>query len=260
MMLCPSDLDQCFQLFEEEGYFILPQFFERAEIAGLQERIDQIMLGTADVDYEQIWMQLDTDSGKYEDLSWGGNGFQGATLDYRKIQGLEADQRFLDFITSSFFVQLCERVYGPNQPITSFRTMFMNKAAGKGTWLPWHQDRWNFLDQDPLLTVWIPLDEATLENGCVQIIRRSHRKGLINPEHSSGFLTEVQATEHAPAEDVVPILVKPGDLVVLHNHLLHASDKNRTSSPRRALSVCYMNGYTKNIAEPEISYPQLFTT
>jgi len=54
--------------------------------------------------------------------------------------------------------------------------------------------------------------------------------------------------------------VKPGDLVVLHNHLLHASDKNRTSSPRRALSVCYMNGYTKNIAEPEISYPQLFTT
>jgi ectoine hydroxylase-related dioxygenase (phytanoyl-CoA dioxygenase family) len=138
--------------------------------------------------------------------------------------------------------------------------MFMNKAAGKGTWLPWHQDRWNFLDQDPLLTVWIPLDEATLENGCVQIIRRSHRKGLINPEHSSGFLTEVQAIEHAPAEDVVPILVKPGDLVVLHNHLLHASDKNRTSSPRRALSVCYMNGYTKNIAEPEISYPQLFMT
>ena len=229
MKLSPSDLDQCFQLFEEEGYFILPQFFERADIAGLQERIDQIMLGTADVDYDQIWMQLDTASGKYEDLSWGGYGFQKATLDYRKIQGLEADQRFLEFITSPFFVQLCERVYGPNLPITSFRTMFMNKAAGKGTWLPWHQDRWNFLDQDPLLTVWIPLDAATLENGCVQIIRGSHRKGLINPDHSSGFLTETQAIEHAPAEDVVPILVKPGDLVVLHNHLLHASDKNRTS-------------------------------
>ena len=140
MKLSPSDLDQCFRLFEEEGYFILPQFFERADIAGLQERIDQIMLGTADVDYDQIWMQLDTDSGKYEDLSWGGNGFLKATLDYRKIQGLEADQRFLEFITSPFFVQLCERVYGPNLPITSFRTMFMNKAAGKGTWLPWHQD------------------------------------------------------------------------------------------------------------------------
>ena len=260
MKLNSSDLDQCLQLFKEDGYFILPKFFERAEIVGLQERIDQIMLGTADVDYDQIWMQLDTDSGNYEDLGWGGNGFQGATLDYRKIQGLEADQCFLDFITSSFFVQLCERVYGPNLPITSFRTMFMNKAAGKGTWLPWHQDRWNFLDQDPLLTVWIPLDVATLENGCVQIIRKSHRKGLINPEHSSGFLTETQAVAHALAADIVPILVEPGDLVVLHNHLLHASDKNRTSSPRRALSVCYMNGYTKNVAEPEIRYPQLFTT
>ena len=104
------------------------------------------------------------------------------------------------------------------------------------------------------------MDAATLENGCVQIIRRSHRKGLINPEHSSGFLTETQATEHAKAEDIVPIVVEPGDLVVLHNHLLHASDKNRTSSPRRALSVCYMNGNNKNIAEPTITYPQLFTT
>ena len=260
MKLNPSNLDQCFQLFTEEGYFILPQFFDKAEIKGLQERIDQIMLGTADVDYDQIWMQLDTDSGKYDDLSWGGNGFQGATLDYRKIQGLEADQRFLDFITSSFFVKFCGQVYGPNVSITSFRTMFMNKAAGKGTWLPWHQDRWNFLDQDPLLTVWIPLDASTIENGCVQIIRRSHRKGLINPEHSSGFLTESQAAEHAPIEDIVPILVEPGDLVVLHNHLLHASDKNRTSSPRRALSVCYMYGHTKNITEPEVTYPWLFTT
>ena len=260
MKLNPSNLDQCFQLFTEEGYFILPQFFDKAEIKGLQERIDQIMLGTADVDYDQIWMQLDTDSGKYDDLSWGGNGFQGATLDYRKIQGLEADQRFLDFITSSFFVKFCGQVYGPNVSITSFRTMFMNKAAGKGTWLPWHQDRWNFLDQDPLLTVWIPLDTSTIKNGCVQIIRRSHRKGLINPEHSSGFLTESQAAEHAPIEDIVPILVEPGDLVVLHNHLLHASDKNRTSSPRRALSVCYMNGHTKNITEPEVTYPRLFNT
>ena len=238
----------------------MPQFFDKAEIKGLQERIDQIMLVTADVDYDQIWMQLDTDSGKYDDLSWGGNGFQGATLDYRKIQGLEADQCFLDFITSSFFVKFCGKVYGPNVSITSFRTMFMNKAAGKGTWLPWHQDRWNFLDQDPLLTVWIPLDTSTIKNGCVQIIRRSHRKGLINPEHSSGFLTESQAAEHAPIEDIVPILVEPGDLVVLHNHLLHASDKNRTSSPRRALSVCYMNGHTKNITEPEVTYPRLFTT
>ena len=260
MILSPSKLDYCIQLFQEEGYFILPQFFERVEITGLQDRIDEIMLGTANVDYDQIWMQLDTNSGKYEDLGWGGKGFKGATLDYRKIQDLEADQHFLDFITSSFFVQLCERVYGPNLPISSFRTMFMNKAAGKGTWLPWHQDRWNFLDQDPLLTVWIPLDESTLENGCVQIIRKSHRKGLINPEHSSGFLTEAQAIEHAPVEDMVPMLVKPGDLVVLHNHLLHASGKNRTSSSRRALSVCYMNGQTKNIVEPAVTYPQLFTT
>jgi phytanoyl-CoA hydroxylase len=255
-----SDLERHLHDFEQNGFFIIPQFFELQQIQRLQQRIDEIMLGQAELDYEQIWMQQDTDSGKYEELSWGGNGFQGATLAYRKIQGLEVDERFRTFITSPVFVELCRRVYGPELPIAAYRTMFMNKAAGQGTWLPWHQDRWTHLDQDPLLTVWIPLDVASRENGCVQIIKGSHHKGLINPEHSSGFLTEAQAAMHAPAEDVVYLTAEPGDLVVLHNLLLHASDVNRTAAPRRALSVCYMDGNTRNIEDSGVSYPVLFRT
>ena len=254
------DLDSALTQFDADGYLIFPRFFDPADIQGLQERIDAIMLGTAPVDYDQIWMQLDTDSGKYEDLQWGGNGFRGASLDYRKIQGLETDERFHAFITAPFFVELCRRDYGPELPIAAYRTMFMNKAAGKGTWLPWHQDRWTHLDQDPLLTVWIPLDAATQANGCVQIIKGSHRKGLLNPDHPSGYLTEAQTAEHVRPEDIVYLTVEPGDLVVLHNLLLHASDVNRTSHPRRALSVCYMNGQTRNLDAPQTPYPSLFTT
>ncbi len=255
-----ADLDSALTQFETDGYFVLPQFLDPADIHGLQERIDAIMLGEAPVDYDQIWMQLDTDSGKYEDLQWGGNGFRGASLAYRKIQGLETDARFHAFITSPFFVELCRHVYGAEVPIAAYRTMFMNKAAGKGTWLPWHQDRWTHLDQDPLLTVWIPLDPATVENGCVQIIRGSHRKGLLNPEHPSGYLTEAQTEEHVRPEEIVFLTAEPGDLIVLHNLLLHASDVNRTAHSRRALSVCYMNGHTRNLDAPQTPYVPLFTT
>jgi ectoine hydroxylase-related dioxygenase (phytanoyl-CoA dioxygenase family) len=142
------------------------------------------------------------------------------------------------------FQDACERVYGPEASVACFRAMFMNKPAGLGTFLPWHQDRWTWLDRDPLLTVWMALDPATRENGCVQIVPRSHRAGLINPSHPSGFLTEEQAAEWAPPGREVYVELEPGDVALLHNHLLHGSDKNHSDQSRRAFSVCYMDAAT----------------
>lgn len=248
------------QQFHTEGYFVLRNFFAHKQILALQEEIDAIMQGSATLDYQQLWMQKDTHSGRYEDLEWGENGFRGPGLDYRKIEGLEADAVFHDFITAPFFVELCRQVYGTRLPIGVFRTMFMNKAAGQGTWLPWHQDRWTQLNQDPLLTVWIPLDPATIENGCVQILPGSHQQGLINPEHPSGFLTPEQSESCLASREVCYLELEPGDLAVLHNHLLHASDVNHTTQHRRALSVCYLDGKTCNLENPQKTYPPLFYT
>ena len=135
--------------------------------------------------------------------------------------------------------------------------MFMNKPANRGTWLPWHQDRWTFIDPDPLLTIWTALDPATKENGCVQIVPGSHRNGLINPEHLSGFLTKEQALEHCPPEKIVHLELKAGEVVLLHNHLLHASDINRSAQSRRAFSVCYMDASTRDTRDNS-SFPIAF--
>lgn len=92
------------------------------------------------------------------------------------------------------------RAYSEEVPIAAFRAMFMNKPARAGTLLPWHQDRWSYLDRDPLLTVWTALDPATQANDCVQVIPGSHRLGLLNPEHASGFLSAQSIAKHAPDE------------------------------------------------------------
>jgi ectoine hydroxylase-related dioxygenase (phytanoyl-CoA dioxygenase family) len=135
--------------------------------------------------------------------------------------------------------------------------MFMNKPAGQGTPLRWHQDRWTALDRDPLVTAWTALDPATIENGCVQVIPGSHRLGLINPSHPSGFLTDEQAARHCPAGQIVHLELAAGETVLLHNWLLHSSDVNRTPIPRRAFSVCYMDARTTNVNKPEL-YPEIF--
>ena len=88
------------------------------------------------------------------------------------------------------FKEICDYIYGGETPIAAFRAMFMNKPARKGTLLPWHQDRWNYLDRDPQVTVWTALDPATKANGCVQVIPGSHNFGLLNREHVSGYVSE----------------------------------------------------------------------
>ena len=235
---------------------MLGRLQDDAEFAALQQRMDEIMLGKADLPYDEMLMQLDGETGAYSDLSAQTKGFKQATLNYRKIQDLELDSLFLQFMQMPLFRNICSRVYGEDLPIDCFRAMFFNKPAGKGTMLPWHQDRWSALDRDPLITVWLALDPATRANGCVQVIRGSHKKGIINPDHPSAFITDEQAAEHVLAESVEHLELEEGEVVLLHNWLLHSSDTNTTDRARRAFSVCYMDGRT--VDETGATYRRIF--
>lgn len=230
--------------YTRDGYLRLGKVLTDEDLTALQERIDAIMLGTADVPYDQLLMQLDSATGKYEDMGAQSKGHKGATLAYRKIQDLELDPLFRAFAERPLFREICAHTYGPETPIACFRAMFMNKPAHQGTLLPWHQDRWSHLDRDPLITIWTALDPATEANGCVQLIPGSHRNGLVNPEHGSGFVRPDQA-EKLLAESKIELLeLQPGEAALLHNWTLHASDVNTTEISRRAFSVCYMDANT----------------
>ena len=71
----------------------------------------------------------------------------------------------------------------------------------------------------------------------MQIVPASHKLGLINPEHGSGFLTPQQAKAEATADKIVYLELQAGEVALLHNHLLHSSDVNQTDFPRRKPSA-----------------------
>ena len=248
--------DAQWQSYLDAGYLRLGRLLNDAALAALQKRIDQIMLGTATIDYARLLMQLDSDTGKYEDAGPQTMGHKGPTLNYRKIQELELDDLFLAYTRRPIFRDICARTYGPGTAVASYRAMFMNKPAGKGTLLPWHQDRWTELDRDPLITVWTALDAATIANGCVQVIPASHKLGLVNPEHPSAFLSAEQAARLVSPANVLHLELTAGEAVLLHNWLIHASDVNRTDHPRRAFSVCYMDARTRT--QSGRSFPVIF--
>lgn len=230
------------QRFQEDGYLRLGEVAPR-EVSDLAQRLDDIMLGRADIAYDELMMQLDRRSVTETEPGPQTNGHKGATLAYRKIQHLEIDPLFLSYMRRPIFRDACARMYGGSTDVRCFRAMFMNKPAGRGSELRWHQDRWANLDRDPLLTVWTALDAATIGNGCLRVIAGSHHQ-LLNPGDDSGFLTD-QMVEQLDQADVTFLEMQTGEVVLLHNHTVHSSGVNRTAHPRRAFSACYMHGSTR---------------
>lgn len=141
-------------------------------------------------------------------------------------------------------IDILGRIVGPN--VKCMQSMLFIKQSGKPG-QAWHQDEYFIPTRDRSLTgVWIALDPATIENGCLHVIPGSHRDGVLyptrdhnNPEYDGapeahGF---AQATGDAVAAEVAP-----GDVIFFNGYLLHGSRKNRAPAGtyRRALVNHYM--------------------
>ena len=109
------------------------------------------------------------------------------------------------------------------------------KAARSGEAVEWHQD-WAFVPHtnDDLLAVGIPLDDMTVENGCLRVVPGSHRADIFD-HHAHGLF--VGAVDPAPIRDVletaVPIEVEAGGISIHHVRALHGSAPNPSDHPRR---------------------------
>ncbi len=224
-----------------DGYLRLGRLLEPQEVTALCERADELALGR--LHNPAVEMQLDT-GGAYEELPGAVRELALGTLRYRKIQGLETDELFSRLVRHPLIAEVCARHYGPHAPVSLFRAMVMNKPAQQGTYLPWHQDGgdvWR-LDRDPLVTIWVALDPATRENGCLEVVPGTHRLGLLSPNGSTVAPDEVE--RHCPDEAVRALEVESGHGLLLHNWLIHRSGINPSPVPRRAFTACYMDGRT----------------
>lgn len=239
-MLTEADWQQ----FAQDGYLHLGQVLAPEALEALRQRADALALG--EVYNPGVQMQLDT-GGAYEELPGAVERFDEGTLRYRKIQGLEHDPLYAKLIEQPVFRTICAGMYGAHAAVSIFRAMVMNKPAGHGTLLPWHQDGgavWQ-LDRDPLVTIWVALDDANTSNGCMDAVRGSHRLGLLSTQGST--LTEDAVRAHCPPELTVPLEVKAGHALLMHNWLIHRSGLNTSPTPRRAFTMCCMDARTRNL-------------
>ena len=120
----------------------------------------------------------------------------------------------------------------------------IRKPAHIGPATPWHQDEaYNNPDNDyHELSIWIPLQEATLENGCMHFVPRSHAQE-VQPHHPIGNDPCVIGLEvDDPAlwmSRSVACPLPPGGATIHHCRTLHYTGPNKSMGPRRAYILAF---------------------
>lgn len=166
----------------------------------------------------------------------------------RVVEGLEHDDVFRPLVAHQLFLEVCERMYAPHAPVSVFHAMVLEDpaSAGEETVAAWRQDGgedWQ-LDRDPLVTLWVALDDAA-GAGAIEAVRGSHRSGLLSAR--GGELSEQDAAIHCDADRIVALEVPSGHALLLHSWLIRRAAANRSATPRRAFTGCYLDGRTINV-------------
>ena len=110
-----------------------------------------------------------------------------------------------------------------------------------GAW-EWHQDYgywYNYGCLAPnMLSIYVALDSATKENGCLQVLKGSHKLGRLDHIRESGQMNVASDRLTAAHNRFKKIYVEldAGDAVVFHCNLLHGSDANNSLNPRSLFS------------------------
>jgi hypothetical protein len=234
-------LEAVLREFSTRGYARLGRVADDATLDEMRQRAERMMLG--ELVYDGLFFQKDTPTNRYDDLEYG-KGWEGPSLDYRKIEKLELDPVYRGWISHPLFESVARAVCDDGDGVTIYRAFLMNKSAGGGSDLPWHQDGGNFwgLDRDPVLQIWTALDDAPVVAGCVEVLPGTHAGGLATP---LGGVVPAHLVKARGTEDAAFLPAYAGEVLLLHNHLWHRSSLNLSGRARRALSVCYMSARTR---------------
>lgn len=121
---------------------------------------------------------------------------------------------------------------------TLFQDMALLKPPGVGREKPWHQDKAFFTISlaAPVVGVWIALDPATPENGCMHVAPGTHREGPMI--HFRRRDWQICDSDVQGARDVM-VPLPPGGLLFFDGLIHHGTPANRTDTRRRAVQFHY---------------------
>jgi ectoine hydroxylase-related dioxygenase (phytanoyl-CoA dioxygenase family) len=220
-MLTQEQID----IFDRNGYLIVHGFLSQPEVDKLYGIAlgDDVMLSHG--------FDLNDSNGKKTRLSlWYTPGDDAYGLLTRSRKMVDAVDALMD----------------GDSTVCHFHSKLMQKEPRVGGAWEWHQDYgyWyknEFLLPDQMMSVMIAITDANRENGCLEVIKGSHKMGRV--EH--GFSGEQVGASQRYVDlalrsmEHVYVSLRAGDALFFHSNILHRSGPNLSDRPRWSLISCY---------------------
>lgn len=253
--------------FKENGYLVLKNVVPADICTQLRERANELVQAFDPQEVVSVFStknQLDTadtyfmESGDKIRFFFEEDAFtEAGQLKQEKQQSInkighalhDLDPLFQAFSYISQWKSLTQAI-GLHQPLAA-QSMYIFKQPNIGGEVRCHQDS-TFLYTEPMSVVglWFALEDASLQNGCLWALPGGHQNGV-----KSRFLrmkdntAKIETYDTAPwlLEDLTPLEVPMGTLIVLHGCLPHMSKTNTSSKSRHA--------YTLHVIDGQCHYP-----
>ncbi|SEJ64917.1 Phytanoyl-CoA dioxygenase (PhyH) [Dyadobacter sp. SG02] len=218
------------QQYHTDGYLIVPGFYDQEEVS----RLYHIALDDATISKHAI--NVNDSTGKRSKLSlWykPGNDVYGLLTRGKTLVGA------VD--------QLLERQPGDaGHSVCHYHSKLMQKEPRVGGAWEWHQDYgyWyknEFLYPEQLMSVMIAITDANVQNGCLQVIKGSHKMGRVEHGFSGEQVGASQRYVDLALRTMEHVFVElnAGDALFFHSNILHRSEANLSDHARWSLISCY---------------------
>jgi len=154
------------------------------------------------------------------------------------------DSRLLEFLLADSVLDIIEQLIGPDIGLWSSHFICKMPKVGKAT--PWHEDSayWNgrASTMAGICTVWLAIDEATPENGCMRVIPGTHHDGFSRYEHvdtsANIFPTQI-LPELIDESKSVYFALKPNEYSLHEARLIHGANANTSNTRRCGYTMRY---------------------
>ena len=235
--------------YRQDGFLVVENLISPDDIKRLRDRTRDIASG--DISYPRDLIELEP-------------GSAGKSIDLTNVRKLnkcaETDPVFLAHARHERILEIVATLIG--EDIKLFASQCFMKPPG-GIEKPYHQDSAYFtIEPMDLVTCWTALDDVTVKNGAMWVVRGSHRDGLLDhdQEWMIGTRRDMRVgDEHIDRLRETPITMAAGSCSFHHSLLLHRSTKNRSGRSRRGFAVHYMRASSRwtHPTDPQPKYALL---
>jgi ectoine hydroxylase-related dioxygenase (phytanoyl-CoA dioxygenase family) len=223
--------------FEEQGYLVVEGLLTPREVEECRAEIERLHRVAAEMEARDDPALRD-----FQREPYSPGAVQGDLPVLRKIeQTRKHSDVFRRLAAHPRLIAVVQNLIGPD--LLLFRSTLMLKPAFHGSAHGLHQDSayWP-MDPPTLVTVSIALDDATPENGCFQIIPKSHEWGL----QEWGRIARDRGEPLTDREDVdlsarIQVPLAAGSALFFHSLIVHGSGPNNSPHPRNTALYAYFS-------------------